>query len=114
MQATHVVGFSGFLELGVPGICDGPQTQERNHPSVVSVPARSGDVGTSLDIGHPGGGLLVLHIHDRIERFVGLVGPRMCSWGLGGAAERLVTPALLLGQVLPRTAKTKPVTRWEP
>ena len=71
MQATHVVGFSGILELGVPGICEGPQTQERNHPSGVSVPARSGDVGTSLDIGHLGGGLLVLHIHDRVERFVG-------------------------------------------
>ena len=68
-------------------------------------PARSGDVGTSLDIGHLGGGLLVLHIHDRVERFVGPVGPRMCSWGLGDATERLVTPARLLGQVLPRTAK---------
>ena len=114
MQATNVVGFSGFLELGVPDICNSPQTQERNHPSGLSAAGKSGDVGTSLDIGHLGGGLLALLIKDRLERFVGPVGPRMCSWGLGGATERLVTPARLLGQVLPRTAKPKPVTRWEP
>jgi hypothetical protein len=52
-QATHVVGFSRVLESSVPDICDSPQTQERNHLSGLSAARTSGDVGTSLDIGHP-------------------------------------------------------------
>ena len=115
VQSTCVVGFSRFLEIGVPDICDSPKTQERNHPSGVSAAGKVWGCGDIAGHRPPmGGGLLALHIHDRVERFLRPVGPRMCSWGLGGAAERLVTPARLLGQVQPRTAKPKTVTRWEP
>ena len=35
-----------------------------------------------------GGGFIVCHMNDRVERFVGPVGPRMLSWRLGGTARR--------------------------
>ena len=53
-------------------------------------------------------------LQDRVERFLGPMGPRMYSWGISHAAKRWITQAGLLGQVLPRRAKPNPVTRLTP
>ena len=71
VQPACVVGFSRFLEIGVPDICDSPKTQERNHPSGVFAAGKVWGFGDIAGHRPPmGGGLLALHIHDRVERFV--------------------------------------------
>ena len=75
MQPTCVVGFSRFLEIGVPDICDSPNTKERNHPSGVFAAGKVWGFGDIAGHRPPmGGGLLALHIHDRVERFLEVCG----------------------------------------